>query len=137
MFKKINHIGMAVKDIDAAIVLWTKIYGVTVEKPFVAGDMKVATARVGDVLIELMAPAEAGGVIAKFLEKRGEGIHHICYEVKDVREAIKALSAQGLELIDKEPRQGMEGEIAFIHPRSTHGVLTEIVQVPAGSQAHG
>jgi methylmalonyl-CoA/ethylmalonyl-CoA epimerase len=85
--------------------------------------------KLGDVLVELIAPTGDKGVVAKFLEKRGEGFHHICYEVEDVYSAMKELAAKGMDIVDKEPREGAEGKIAFLHPKGTQGVLTEIVQV--------
>jgi len=128
MFKKVNHIGIAVKNMDEAREFWNKMFGVETPPPMIEKDMQVCMIKLGDVLIELLAPV-GEGVMSKFIEKRGEGIHHICYEVEDVRSAIKDLLAKGMEMVDKEPREGAEGQIAFLHPRATHGVLTEIVQV--------
>ena len=128
MLKKVNHIGIAVKNMDEAREFWNKIFGVETPPPMTAKDMQVCMIKLGDVLIELLAPV-GEGVMSKFIEKRGEGIHHICYEVENVYSAIKELAAKGMELLDKEPREGAEGKIAFLHPKATHGVLTEIVQV--------
>ena len=128
MLKKVNHIGIAVKNMDEAREFWIKMYGVETPPPMTEKDMQVCMIKLGDVLIELLAPV-GEGVMSKFIEKRGEGIHHICYEVENVYSAIKELAAKGMELVDKEPREGAEGKIAFLHPRATHGVLTEIVQV--------
>jgi methylmalonyl-CoA epimerase len=128
MLKKVNHIGIAVKNMDEAREFWNKIFGVETPPPMTEKDMQVCMIKLGDVLIELLAPV-GEGVMSKFIEKRGEGIHHICYEVENVYSAIKELAAKGMELVDKEPREGAEGKIAFLHPRATHGVLTEIVQV--------
>ena len=129
MFEKVNHIGIAVRDIDSTTRLWTQVFGLKPEKRVVVGDMIVVMVPIGEVLVELLAPASEQGVIAKFLEKRGEGIHHVCFEVANIREAMKELAASGMELIDKQPRVGAEGEVAFIHPKSTNSVLMEIVQV--------
>lgn len=128
MLKKVNHIGIAVKNMDEAREFWNKIFGVETPPPMTEKDMQVCMIKLGDVLIELLAPV-GEGVMSKFIEKRGEGIHHICYEVENVYSAIKELAAKGMELVDKEPREGAEGKIAFLHPKATHGVLTEIVQV--------
>jgi len=129
MLKRINHIGIAVRDMGEAREYWNKILGVETPPPITEKDMQVCMIKLGDVLIELLAPIGNEGVMAKFLEKRGEGIHHICYEVEDVYSASKELASKGIELVDKEPREGAEGMIVFLHPKSTHGVLTEIVQV--------
>jgi len=128
MLKKVNHIGIAVKNMDEAREFWNKIFGVETPPPMTVKDMQVCMIKLGDVLIELLAPV-GEGVMSKFIEKRGEGILHICYEVENVYSAIKELAAKGMELLDKEPREGAEGKIAFLHPKATHGVLTEIVQV--------
>lgn len=129
MFKKINHIGIGVRDIEKVTKLWTDIFGVEARPEVIEGDMKVVMLPVGDVLIELLAPIDNQGVMAKFLEKRGEGIHHVCFEVENIEEALQELSARGIDLVDKTPREGVEGKIAFLHPKSTNGVLTEIVEV--------
>ena len=128
MFKKVNHIGIAVKNMDEARTFWNTMYGVETPPPITAKDMQICMIRLGDVLIELLAPV-GEGVISKFIEKRGEGVHHICYEVEDIYSEIKELAAKGMDLVDKEPREGVEGKIAFLHPKATHGVLTEICQV--------
>ena len=129
MLKRVNHIGIAVKDMEEAREYWNKIFGVETPAPITEGDMQICMMKLGDVLVELLAPIGDAGVMAKFLEKRGEGIHHICYEVEDIYAASAELAAKGMELVDKEPREGAEGKIVFLHPKSTHGVLTEIVQV--------
>ncbi len=129
MFKRINHIGIAVRDIEQATKLWTEVFGVEAKPPVTEVDMKIVMLPLGDVLVELVAPIGDKGVMAKFLEKRGEGIHHVCFEVDNIYSAIEELAAKGIEVVDKEPREGAEGKIAFLHPKSTYGVLTEIVQV--------
>lgn len=129
MFKRINHIAIGVRDMEQATKLWTEVFGAEAEPPVTEGDMKIVMVPVGDVLVELIAPIGDKGVMAKFLEKRGEGIHHVCFEVDNIYLAMEELGTKGIELIDKEPREGAEGKIAFLHPKSTYGVLTEIVQV--------
>jgi len=129
MFKRVNHIGLAVKDVDQATKLWTEKFGVTAEPAVIEGNMKIVMLHVGDVLVELIGAVGNEGVMAKFLEKRGEGLHHICFEVEDIRAAMKELTDEGIPLVDKEPREGAEGLIAFLHPKATHGTLTEICQV--------
>jgi len=129
VFKKLNHIGIGVRDVEQAAKLWTEVFGAKAKSPVTERDIKVVMIPIGDILVELIAPIGDQGVMAKFLEKRGEGIHHLCFEVDDIYSAMKELTAKGMELIDKEPREGAEGKIAFLHPKSTYGVLTEIVQV--------
>ena len=129
MFKRLNHIGIGVRDIEQAAKLWTEVFGVKANPPVTEEDMKVVMLPVGDITVELLAPVGDQGVMARFLEKRGEGLHHLCFEVDDIHSAMEELAAKGTELVDKEPREGAEGKIAFLHPKSTFGVLTEIVQV--------
>jgi methylmalonyl-CoA epimerase len=129
MLKRVNHIGIAVKDMDQAREFWNRIFGVETPPPITERDMQICMMKLGDVLVELIAPTGNEGVVAKFLEKRGEGFHHICYEVENVYSAMKELAAKGMEIVDKEPREGAEGKIVFLHPKGTQGVLTEIVQV--------
>jgi methylmalonyl-CoA epimerase len=85
---------------------------------------------VGETKLELIEPIGPAGTIAKFIESRGEGIHHICVEVDDIVAAMKDLSDKGMRLIDREPRQGIEGKVAFVHPKSMNGVLVELVERP-------
>jgi methylmalonyl-CoA epimerase len=129
MLKRVNHIGIAVRNMDEAREFWHKKFGVEAPPPITEGDMQICMMKLGDVLVELITPVGNKGVVAKFLEKRGEGFHHICYEVENVYSAMKELAAKGLEIVDKEPREGAEGKIVFLHPKGTQGVLTEIVQV--------
>jgi methylmalonyl-CoA/ethylmalonyl-CoA epimerase len=129
MLKRVNHIGIAVRNMDEAREFWHKKFGVEAPPPITEGDMQICMMKLGDVLVELIAPIGNKGIMAKFLEKRGEGFHHICYEVENVYSAMKELAANGVEIVDKEPREGAEGKIVFLHPKGTQGVLTEIVQV--------
>jgi methylmalonyl-CoA/ethylmalonyl-CoA epimerase len=129
MLRRVNHIGIAVRNMDEAREFWHKKFGVEAPLPITEGDMQICMMKLGDVLVELIAPIGNKGIVAKFLEKRGEGFHHICYEVEDVYSAMKELAAKGVEIVDKEPREGAEGKIVFLHPKGTQGVLTEIVQV--------
>lgn len=131
MIKAINHIGIAVKDLDASIELFKKIFNFeSIHKELVA-DQKVAVGsfKVGDVLIELTSPTADDSPIAKFIEKRGEGIHHIAFETDNVSNELSRLSEEGIQLIDKAPRSGAHDMlIAFLHPKSTNGVLMELCQ---------
>ncbi len=128
MIKHISHIGIAVKDLDEGIAFYQKL-GLTLEgTEEVASQMvKVAFFPVGDTRIELLAPTSEESPIAKFIEKKGEGIQHIAFAVEDLPEALKETEEDGIRLIDKEPRPGAHGaDIAFLHPKSTGGVLIEL-----------
>jgi methylmalonyl-CoA epimerase len=128
---RIHHIGVAVADLDASIRLYTSALGAqlvhraTNEKE----GLEAAFLRVGDGEIELMAPLRDDSPVGKFMAKRGPGIHHVAYGVIDIDEALAEAREAGLELIDDEPRVGMHGtRIAFVHPKSLEGVLTEFVE---------
>ena len=130
MLKGISHIGIAVRNLDEAIKLYTEALGARLEGIQRAPEagMGAAMLSVGDDKLELIEPIGTEGVIAKFLESRGEGIHHISIEVDDIVETLKSLSDKGIRLIDTKPRQGIEGRIAFIHPKAMNGVLIELVE---------
>lgn len=129
MIKKISHLGMAVKDLEEARDFYRSVFRLESSDPIVGGDgtIKVSMVKVGDILIELLQPIGSEGIVAKFLEKRGEGFHHICYEVDDIQEEMASLKASGLEVLG-EPKPGAEGMSVFLHPRGTHGVLVELVE---------
>jgi len=131
MIKKVDHIAIAVKDLDEALSTYEKIFGLKPEKieDVPEQGVKAALIPIGDGSeIELIQPIDTESGVAKFLEKKGEGIHHIAFEVENVDQELKSLAAQGVELIDKEPRSGLAGRIAFLHPKSTRGVLYELCQ---------
>jgi len=126
----IHHVGVAVADLDEAVRTYERLLGGRLEHRARLEDQGVeaASMRVGDGRIELLAALGDDTPVGKFLAKRGPGMHHVAYEVEDVRAAIEALTEQGAELIDSEPRRGMFGlEVAFVHPESVHGVLSEVV----------
>ena len=130
MIKGISHLGFAVKDLDAAIELYEEVFGAKVEHRFVSDKdkMRAAMVRVGAMEIELMQPLEPDSPVGKFIAKRGEGIHHVCYKTDDVAGALHRASEHGIETIDKEPRSGAGGRtrVGFLHPKSTMGVLMEL-----------
>jgi len=126
----IHHLGVAVADLDEAVATYERLLGAELEHRELVPDQGVeaASLRVGAGRVELLASLGEETPVGRFLAKRGPGMHHVAYEVEDVGEALGELSAQGAELIDEQPRQGMFGlEVAFVHPDSTHGVLSEIV----------
>lgn len=125
----IEHIGIAVKSIESSLPYYEKILGLKCYNIEEVADQKVKTAffKVGQTKIELLEPTSEDSTIAKFIEKRGEGVHHIAYAVSDVAEALAEVEEKGVQLIDKVPRGGAEGlNIAFLHPKSTGSVLTEL-----------
>jgi methylmalonyl-CoA epimerase len=126
----IHHLGVAVEDLDEALATYERLFGAELEhRETVAGQgVEAASLRVGSGRVELLASLGAETPVGKFLAKRGPGMHHVAYEVADVRAALADLAAEGAELIDEEPREGLFGlEVAFLHPDATHGVLAEIV----------
>jgi len=129
----IEHIGIAVKDLQASIKFYEEILGLACYKIEEVEDQQVKTAffKIGDTKIELLESTSPDGPIAKHIEKRGEGIHHIAYAVDNLPAALQEAESKGIQLIDREPRKGAEGlRIAFLHPKSTHGVLTELCEKP-------
>lgn len=126
----IHHVGVAVANLDAAVQSYERLFGGRLEHRARVEEQGVeaATIRVGDGRIELLAALGEDTPVGRFLAKRGPGMHHVAYEVEDVAAAIAELAAAGAELIDTEPRQGLFGlEVAFVHPESVHGVLSEVV----------
>lgn len=127
----IEHIGIAVKSLDEAIPFYENVLGLKCYNVEEVKDQKVKTAffMVGQTKIELLESTDPEGPIGKFLEKKGEGVHHIAYAVDQIEEQLKSMEENGVNLIDKAPRKGAEGlDIAFLHPKSTFGVLTEFCE---------
>lgn len=130
-FKKIDHIGIAVKDIESHMEFYKDI----LKMPFLgfktieSQKVKVAMFQIGESIIELLEPVSSDSPISKFLEKRGEGIHHLCYDVEDIEETLNHLKDNSVKLINGEPVIGAKGgKIAFLHPKSSGGVLIELSQ---------
>ncbi len=131
----LDHVAIAVKDLDVAVRYYVEVLGFAPPELEVVASQKVRTAIFGHGLgrIELICPTEPGTGVAKFLEKRGEGLHHVCVEVDDLVATLARLEAQGAQLIDRTPQKGAGGAlVAFIHPKGAHGVLTELRQGPKG-----
>lgn len=130
----IEHIGIAVKSIEEQLPYYEGVLGLKCYNVETVEDQKVKTAffMVGPTKIELLEPTSEESTIARFIEKRGEGVHHIAYATKNVQEALQEVEAKGVRLIDREARGGAEGlSIAFLHPKSTGSVLTELCEHPA------
>ncbi|MGQ9483880.1 MAG: methylmalonyl-CoA epimerase [Desulfosoma sp.] len=128
---KVDHIGIAVKSIDEAQKLYHELLGLPDHGRETVAEQKVTTAffPVGDTEVELLESTAADGPVAKFIEKKGEGVHHIAFRVDNIEAALEELKAQGVQLIDQTPRQGAGGaRIAFLHPKSTYGVLVELCE---------
>ena len=131
MTNKINHIGVAVKSIEASTPFYRDVLGMEFEGTEVVAEQKVKVAffSVGESRIELLEPTAEDSPVAKFLEKNGEGTHHIAYEVDDLEAVLARLKQQGVRLIDETPRCGAhDTKIAFLHPKASGGVLTELCQ---------
>ena len=131
MLQKIHHLGYAVEDLEAASRLYRERFGARLEEPEMVADqgVKAAMFRVGESRIELLEPTSPDTPVGKFLAKRGEGLHHVAFQVEDIEARLGELGRNGVELIDEEPRVGAGGtRMAFVHPKSVHGVLTELVE---------
>lgn len=127
----IEHIGIAVKSIDEALPYYENVLGLKCYAVEEVKDQKVKTAffKIGQTKLELLESTDPEGPIGKFIANRGEGIHHIAFAVKDLETCLKHAEMNGVRLIDQQPRKGAEGlDIAFLHPKSTHGVLTEFCE---------
>ncbi|EOD01129.1 methylmalonyl-CoA epimerase [Caldisalinibacter kiritimatiensis] len=131
MVKKVDHIGIAVKDLEETLKFYKDVLGMELEGTEIVEEQKVKVAflPIGDTEIELLESTDKEGPIARYIEKRGEGIQHIAYRVDDIEKAIEEMKAKGIRMIDEKPRYGAGGaRIAFLHPKSTHGVLVELCE---------
>ncbi|NPA36059.1 MAG: methylmalonyl-CoA epimerase [Chlorobi bacterium] len=129
----IEHIGIAVKNLDEAVSFYEEILGLKCYAIEEVADQKVKTAffRIGQTKIELLESTDPGGPVGKFIEKKGQGVHHIAFAVNNLESVFPELEEKGVMLIDKTPRKGAEGlNIGFLHPKSTFGVLTELCEDP-------
>lgn len=130
MFTKIDHIGIVVESIDASLKTYCDGLGFTLlERRTVPEHLvEVAFLDAGNSALELLAPLDTTSGTARFLQNRGEGVHHICFAVDDIAATLAELRAQGMRLIDEQPRQGIHGLVAFVHPKATHGAMLELLQ---------
>jgi methylmalonyl-CoA epimerase len=139
VFSRIDHIGVAVEEIEPALELYRDSFELTLAHREVVEEQGVEAVLldVGESHVELLAPLSADTPVGRFLAKQGPGLHHVAYQVQDIEATLERLRTAGLQLIDQEPRAGIRGSrVAFMHPRATAGVLTEIVQPAAGTGAH-
>ncbi|HJR46456.1 MAG TPA: methylmalonyl-CoA epimerase [Actinomycetota bacterium] len=133
MLEKIEHVALAVADIDAAVAHYAEVWGLEVEHRERVEDQGVdeAMLRLGDSYLQLLGATGPDTTVGKFLERKGEGLHHIAYEVDDLEATLAELKAKGVPLIDEVPRKGGRGHmVAFVHPKGNHGLLVELIQSP-------
>jgi methylmalonyl-CoA/ethylmalonyl-CoA epimerase len=131
---RVHHVAVVVRDMEQALAFYRDRLGLPVELelPIPSDGVTIAFLPIGESKIELVQPTDPSTGVARFLESRGEGFHHVCVEVADIGAELARLAAEGVELIDKSPRPGAEGPVAFIHPRSCNGVLVELIEEPGG-----
>jgi methylmalonyl-CoA/ethylmalonyl-CoA epimerase len=134
MYKRLTHVGIAVKNMESSSTLFSKLLGLKGSHPEEVADqeVKVRFFKIGEAGVELLEAASPDSPIARFIEKRGEGVHHLSFEVDDIEAEIARLKKEGFQMIDEKPRKGADGyRVAFLHPKSTNGVLVEISQKAA------
>jgi methylmalonyl-CoA/ethylmalonyl-CoA epimerase len=131
---KVHHVALIVASIEGALSLWQDVLGLDLETimDIPTDHVRIAFLAVGESKVELVQPTDETTGVARFLASKGEGFHHVCFEVANLAETLLRLEIDGLELIDSAPRRGAEGPVAFIHPRSCHGVLVELIEAPGG-----
>jgi methylmalonyl-CoA/ethylmalonyl-CoA epimerase len=130
MIKRVHHIGIVVRSLEEAYPFYRDALGLPLHKETTIEEQGVRAAllTLGDCEIELLEPIDPQGGVARFLERRGEGLHHICFETDDIEAELAGLKERGVELIDQQPRRGLAGLICFLHPRAHQGVLVELAQ---------
>jgi methylmalonyl-CoA epimerase len=138
MLTRVHHVGLVVRRLEDGLAFWQDTLGLRVSKQATVADQGVRAALlpIGRSEIELLEPVNANGGVAKFLEKRGEGLHHVCFETPDVTAELAAARGKAMPLIDEAPRPGLAGTICFLHPKGTRGVLVEFATPPPGEHAH-
>lgn len=131
---RVHHVALVVRDLDSALIFWRDQLGLDLESvlPIASDGVRIAFMPVGESKVELVEPTDHSTGVARFLASKGEGFHHVCFEVPHLAEALARLAIEGIELIDSAPRKGAEGPVAFLHPRSCHGVLVELIEAPGG-----
>jgi methylmalonyl-CoA epimerase len=131
---RIHHVAIIVRSIDAALAVYRDLLGLPLETvmDIPSDHVRIAFLGVGESKVELVEPTDDTTGVARFLANKGEGFHHVCFEVANLAEELTRLGIDGIELIDSAPRRGAEGPVAFLHPRSCHGVLVELIEAPGG-----
>jgi methylmalonyl-CoA epimerase len=131
---RIHHVATVVKDIDAAVKFHAEVLGLPLEQiaDVPSQEVRIAFLTAGDSKIELVAPTNSTSGVARFLASRGEGFHHLCLEVADIDAELQRLAATGIQLINAAAVEGVEGPVAFLHPKSCHGILVELIEAPGG-----
>ena len=131
---RVHHVAIVVREIEAALRVYRDLLGLDLEvvQPIPADGVTIAFLPVGESKVELVQPDDAATGVARFLESKGEGFHHVCFEVPDLAAELTRLEAEGAEMIDRAPRRGAEGPIAFLHPKGFNGVLVELIEAPGG-----
>ena len=135
---RIHHVAVVVRLIEASLLLYRDVLGMPLETIMdIPGDrVRIAFLRVGESKIELVQPTDDTTGVARFLNSKGEGFHHVCIEVANLAQELTRLAIDGIELIDSAPRRGAEGPVAFLHPRSCGGVLVELIEAAGGPSWH-
>ena len=131
---RIHHLAIVVKSLEAALPMYRDLLGLPLETitDIESDHVRIAFLGVGESKVELVQPTDDSTGVARFLANKGEGFHHVCFEVENLTEELTRLGIDGVELIDMAPRRGAEGPVAFLHPRSCHGVLVELIEAPGG-----
>jgi len=131
---RVHHVAVVVASLDAALTFWRDTLGLELDvvEDMAQDRVRIAFLPVGESKIELVEPTDDTTGVGRFLAKSGEGFHHVCFEVANLAETLLRLEIDGVELIDTAPRKGAEGPVAFLHPRSCHGVLVELIEAPGG-----
>ena len=135
---RVHHVAVVVRELNAALGFYRDVLGLAPGPvvPMPVDRVNIAFLPVGEVRIELVEPTDSTTGVARFLTTRGEGFHHVCFEVADISATLTRLAVDGVDLIDTAPRPGAEGPVAFLHPRSCHGVLVELIEAPGGPAWH-
>ncbi|MFL5726745.1 MAG: methylmalonyl-CoA epimerase [Chloroflexota bacterium] len=131
---RVHHVAVVVRSLETALGFWRDMLGLELDvvEEMTVDRVRIAFLPVGESKIELVEPTDDTTGVARFLDSKGEGFHHVCFEVANLAETLLRLEIDGVELIDTSPRKGAEGPVAFLHPRSCHGVLVELIEAPGG-----
>ncbi len=131
---RVHHVATVVSDIDAAVRFHTDVLGLPLEQiaDVPSQEVRIAFLTAGDSKIELVSPTNSTSGVARFLASKGEGFHHLCLEVADIDAELQRLAAMGIQLINAAAVEGVEGPVAFLHPKSCHGILVELIEAPGG-----